>query len=522
MKKLSAILLAFTIFVGLGLNVSAGSVDIGVSDAQTIINQTADIALAEGNMIKLTNSNLPFTYSGLSTYYFPCPDQSFLPVGTMDYIDGEPFVINDGSTSYTFIKTRSGKRFQTKDVETLSTRDMGNNDIKSVLCKQSGTYLSFDFDMNWNIPFNITAEGITYRKNSYQDFYITSYNAERVVITFDYTVNVESFDLPENGLFNSYHWEKTMTPAGDGYKLVLTLKNKNSYTGYVASYSDEGKLNIKFNAPLSVQAVENDYGGTLQGTVIALSAGHGGWDGGAIATHNGVAYSEYDLNKGIVQKLKAELEKAGATVVICDAVSNNKPDYRARSNQATAAGAGLHIAIHQNSAGSTATGFETWYYSPHSYQAANYLLDAMESFYKTELYPSSYNKLMRRGNFFSWISDTMFPTCPTVLIETGFISNPTECVALNDSEKQELLAKELTKGIIKFAKAQNEIDPNVVKPLAGDADGDGFVTTADAIKILRNIAGYDSTIIEYNADCDGSVGVTTADAIYILRKIAGY
>lgn len=407
-----------------------------------------------GTMIKVTNKNLPFTYSASSTYYFPCPDQSFLPPGTMDYINGEPFTIKDGSTTYTFIKTRSGKRFQIKDVEILSTRDMGMNSISSVTCSQSGTYLSFNFGMSWNIPFNITAEGISYRKNEYQDFNIVTYNANKVVISFDYTVSVESFTLPDNGLFSSYHWEKTINDGIDRYNLVLTLKNKNCYTGYVTEYTADGKLNIKFNNPLYVADSSNEYGGTLNGTVIALSAGHGGWDGGAVGTHNNTAYLEKDINAAIVTKLKAELEKAGATVVLCNALSSNVPDYRARSKEATAAGAQIHIVIHQNSASASSTGFETWYYSPCSYQIGEYMNDAMESFYRNHLYGSGYLNKMRRGNFFSWISDTMFPTCPTVLLETGFISNETECLALSNSEMQEKLAKELTKGIVNYAKAQ--------------------------------------------------------------------
>ena len=409
-----------------------------------------------GEMLMVSNPNLPFAYSGSSTYYFPCPDQSFLPYGTLDYIDGEPFVIRDGADTYTFIKTRSGKRFQTKDVTMLDVADMGDNNVKGVECSAESTYLSFSFNLNWNAPFNIVANGISYSKLNYQDFNITSFNPESVVITFDYSTYVEDFTLPENPLFESYHWEKGMNGEIPVYHLVLKLKNVNCYTGYVSSYSGDGKLNIKFNLPLSYKETENEYGYSLEGSVIALSAGHGGWDPGAISTINGKIYNEYDLNKAIVEKLKVELEAAGAKVVICDALnSRSLPDYRARSKQATDAGAQIHLVIHQNTASSSsATGFETWFYSPFSYQLGNFMVDSMQRYYKNSLYGEDYASYMRRGNFFSWISDTMYPTCPTVLLETGFISNEKACLALASEEHQILLSKELTKGIIEYAKAQ--------------------------------------------------------------------
>lgn len=81
--------------------------------------------------------------------------------------------------------------------------------------------------------------------------------------------------------------------------------------------------------------------------------------------------------------------------------------------------------------------------------------EAMKAFYQNTLYGGDYKAGLDRGIYFSWISDTMYPTAPTVLLETGFISNQKECLALNSAEMQTALAKELVKGIIKYANEQN-------------------------------------------------------------------
>ncbi len=55
----------------------------------------------------------------------------------------------------------------------------------------------------------------------------------------------------------------------------------------------------------------------------------------------------------------------------------------------------------------------------------------------------------------------------------------------------------------------------------GDANGDGFVSLKDAIRILRFVSGEDVEIAEAVADVNGIAGVSAGDALRVMRFISG-
>lgn len=58
--------------------------------------------------------------------------------------------------------------------------------------------------------------------------------------------------------------------------------------------------------------------------------------------------------------------------------------------------------------------------------------------------------------------------------------------------------------------------------MLGDADGNGEVTTADAIAIMRFIAGYEVEISLGDADVNGDGVIDVGDSVLILQYVAGY
>ena len=61
--------------------------------------------------------------------------------------------------------------------------------------------------------------------------------------------------------------------------------------------------------------------------------------------------------------------------------------------------------------------------------------------------------------------------------------------------------------------------PSEPDVLRGDVNGDGNLTNADAVYLLRNIMLGDSYPINQSADMNGDGSVTNADAVYLLRYI---
>ena len=61
--------------------------------------------------------------------------------------------------------------------------------------------------------------------------------------------------------------------------------------------------------------------------------------------------------------------------------------------------------------------------------------------------------------------------------------------------------------------------PSEPEVLRGDVNGDGVLTNADAIYLLRNIMLGDSYPINQGGDMNGDGTITNADAIYLLRNI---
>lgn len=56
----------------------------------------------------------------------------------------------------------------------------------------------------------------------------------------------------------------------------------------------------------------------------------------------------------------------------------------------------------------------------------------------------------------------------------------------------------------------------------GDADGNGEITTDDALAVLKEVAGTkQESFWPEEADCDGADGLTTDDALAILKNVAG-
>ena len=114
------------------------------------------------------------------------------------------------------------------------------------------------------------------------------------------------------------------------------------------------------------------------GLVVVIDAGHGGNEGGAESTFNGVTYSEKYMNLKIAQACRDELQKYyGVTVYMTRDDDTYPPFYNNSENKnegrldlAKRVGADVFVSIHNNSSESGAANGATVFYPNSNYNAS--------------------------------------------------------------------------------------------------------------------------------------------------------
>jgi N-acetylmuramoyl-L-alanine amidase len=170
-------------------------------------------------------------------------------------------------------------------------------------------------------------------------------------------------------------------------------------------------------------------------TTIVLDPGHGGFDRGGIP---GQRVLEKNMNLDVSLRLKPILEKAGYRVIMTRSTDVFVP-LGTRVAIANSYPNAIFLCIHFNSASrSGASGIETYFYSTESAPLAASIHSAVVGGAPSE------NRGVRRRGYFVLRRTTI----PAVLVECGFLTNPTEAqYALTTSYRQQL-AQEIARGIV--------------------------------------------------------------------------
>lgn len=184
-------------------------------------------------------------------------------------------------------------------------------------------------------------------------------------------------------------------------------------------------------------AVINDY--TLLGKTIYLDAGHGGPDSGAIA---GDIY-EKNINLAIVQKIEKQLIKKGATVYLTrdkdtdlstQTHNRKRSDLTNRAKKINEIKPDLYLSIHLNSVANRKwRGLQIFYTNKNSKnkQLAQTIYDEVNK----KL--NKVREIKEENNYYMYKQIKV----PGVLVEVGFLSNPSDNYLLRDDKYQEKIAQ---------------------------------------------------------------------------------
>ena len=301
---------------------------------------------------------------------------------------------------YTFVlhvkhKTKSG------DVED-DYRSIDKN-IEKIESKLSS--LTITGESKINSTLTIRAEATPADKTLYK-IWVCNRNDEKWIVLSDYSKN------------NSVQY----TPTVQGlYRFVVYVKHISVSGDVEDDYLSQDKL----------------IGGNK---LIVIDPGHGGTDPGAI----GSAYKEKDLNLDLAYELKEALINKGY-VVLMTRTNDASVGLSSRPAFANSYGADLLISVHHNSFNNTTSGVEVLYTGGTSNAATSSKIATTMS-----ANISSSIGLYNRGGKDKNLCVCREANMPAVLVEAGFISNPTEEAYVAQNSTQQKIAKSIADTVYQY------------------------------------------------------------------------
>lgn len=258
-------------------------------------------------------------------------------------------------------------------------------------------------------------------------FNVKSYNEPDLIKTFNktYFKNMTLSLLPKIGVKAEMKINKDdivkIAQSIDGRAIRISLTSKNDLSQ--SEKTQEQEIIAKKNP------IKNK---------VVLDPGHGGTDYGAI--REGI--NEKDITLDISQRVASILKSKGYKIALtrtddvylglqdrCDFNENENPQ--------------IFVSIHVNSAVATEPyGIETHYYHDNSKELAEVIQNHLIKNIDTK------NRGIIKSKFYV-INHT---DVPSVLVETGFISNPEERAELITDKRKQAIAKSIAEGIIEYLK----------------------------------------------------------------------
>lgn len=369
------------------------------------------------------------------------PTNNYLPQGTVDYCStGYTYYTDPKGTQKRYTTLRCGRRVYTekKDdvgggVSTVTKQYLGtlpdHNEVAVASVDQSGRHTVLAFDVMWKAPFYFDLLQQSYTNPAKQDYTISAPTYKYIDITFCYATEFtgEVVIDENNPVFKSAEIIRNQYDC----TLRLHLKKLGSFYGWDCRYNEAGQLVFEFLHPAKVTA------GRLDGAKILIDVGHGGIDPGAVGAGN---YYESRANLNLAFKLKAELEELGATVVMTregdstlvadqriQRLKAEKPDYC--------------IAIHHDSSASAAAnGFSTYYSTPFSMKATEFVLNRTSA-------TGIYSNYKIGWHYFYLARSTV---CPVVLTENGYMSNANDLAKIKNDSINADKARTIAQGVVDY------------------------------------------------------------------------
>ncbi|WP_373539498.1 N-acetylmuramoyl-L-alanine amidase [Chamaesiphon sp.] len=250
---------------------------------------------------------------------------------------------------------------------------------------------------------------------------------------YNTTAQTEIIRFNDNPIVSRLDWKQS-SPGVVQY--VFNLKSKQQW-GYKLRYQGSNLI-LSLRHPPKLD--RTNLSKPLTGTKILLDPGHGGKDPGAVGPNG---YTEKEANLYASKLLANELAMRGAAVYL----SRESDKFIELSDRQTIIDnlePTLALSVHHNSlpdGGNPDTkGFSTYWYHAQAQSLAMYL----HNYVVKDTGRPSY------GVFWDNLALARPVSAPSVLLEWGFMSNPSEFELIANPQEQQKMAKSIADGITQW------------------------------------------------------------------------
>jgi N-acetylmuramoyl-L-alanine amidase len=244
----------------------------------------------------------------------------------------------------------------------------------------------------------------------------------------------------EIGIKTTAGWQIRETQRANSQTVNLQV-SLNSVVPVTGNQPNNSNLAMPVSPPANNTVVNN---GDRRRGVILVDPGHGGRDPGAIG--NGI--QEKDVVLPISLFLGQSLQSMGYTVYY-SRTNDVEVDLAPRVSLAERVNADVFVSIHANSLASrnsNVNGVETFYARGSSLGRELATLVQSQIIADTR----ANDRGPKAAGFYVIVRTSM----PAILVESGFVTNPTEAANLNNPNYQKLMADAIAKGIDQFMRGR--------------------------------------------------------------------
>ena len=397
--------------------------------------------LPTGRQFCVITSPFADTWSGLASDDTFTPMCTTLVQGTIDYITGQSRVFDEEENEWRdFYLLASGRKVTTDSVQFLSAdANFGDNAVQVVSSETTNGDLIIRLRCLWQSPYSFEFSGQEYYTKNNKHYHINAFTADKIQFTFYHTTKAEgAVDASGSTTVSNAYW--TVDTEHKTASLTMPLRAVGHYYGYTMRRDEDGTL------VLTVKRKPNG----ISGARVMLDPGHGGRDSGALGF--GGALYESQLNFALAVATKQALERRGATVLFTR-VDDVYLSLEERKQIARTANPDVFISIHCNAAENKSRfGTSTYYFRPLSQPLAAAVYQNLLSVYQNDFYANDWTRRSKvgEGANFHPFSVTRLEECPSILIETGYVTNDAECTLLLSAGNRDKLGEAIAAGVAAY------------------------------------------------------------------------